>query len=70
MKDFVAVMIINQVDDLMTQVITEDDAVDNMRVYVSNERMRRTDATIWEEFIATGHTDKDVAGTKAMAAAR
>ena len=36
-KDFVAVMIISQVDDLMVGTLTVDDTVEQMRVYVHHK---------------------------------
>lgn len=50
-KDFVAVQIISCVDDLMVGAVTADDAVDKMRLYVSNERLSRSDYEIWQTFI-------------------
>lgn len=58
-KDFVAVQIISQVDDLMVGTVTADDSVDSMRLFVSNERLKRSDMEIWECFIggkATGRS--------------
>ena len=50
-KDFVAVSIISQIDDLMVGTLTQDDCVDQMRLYVTNDRMRMTDEEIWKQYI-------------------
>ena len=50
-KDFVAVQVISQVDDLMAVTVTADDMVENLRLYISNKRMRRSDPEIWQSSI-------------------
>lgn len=52
-KDFVAVEIIRHVDNIMLGTITADDGVENMRLYVSKEKMEKTDFQIWKEYISS-----------------
>ena len=49
-KDFVAVMIISQVDDLMVATLTVDDTVEPMRVYVHHKQLRFSDLQVWEQY--------------------
>lgn len=57
-KDFVAVQIVSQVDDLMASTVTTDDSVDILKLYISNKRMRRTDIQIFNLFVR-GHTNEE-----------
>jgi hypothetical protein len=49
-KDFVAVMIISQVDDLMVATLTVDDTVEQIRVYVHHKQLRFSDLQVWEQY--------------------
>jgi hypothetical protein len=47
-KDFVAVAIIAEVDNLMAGTVTADESDGSMKLYVSNDRMKMTDIEIFK----------------------
>lgn len=56
---FVSVAIISQVDNMMLGTVTECAGLEHMKVYISKERMARTDIEIWNENI------REISETKA-----
>lgn len=54
---FVAVMVINEVDNLMMQTVTEDDCFEDLRLFTGNNRMKRSDIQIWNERIKNPEID-------------
>lgn len=50
-KDFVAVVIISEIDNIIAATLTSDDNVPNMKLHISRKRMRKSDSDIWNEFI-------------------
>lgn len=51
-KDFIAVSIIAEIDNLMAQTVTSDESVTSMKLYFSKTAMRKSDIDIWNDHIA------------------
>ena len=51
-KDFVAVAIVSNIDNIIGRTLTSDDDVPSLRLFINRKRMRLTDIEIWNEFIS------------------